>query len=92
MKFRNMLLCARIDQPRLLSLYLLLGVQMCWVVCTIVGAATAGGVHSPVGDGGRWRWPEGQDIRIDTKVQFLEATTAANRATPGKSVTASVSM
>lgn len=75
-----------------LSLYLHPGAQICWVVCTIAGAASAGGVHSAVGDGGRWRWPNGQDVRIDTKVQFLEASTAANRATPDKSVTASVYM
>ncbi|XP_026319081.1 uncharacterized protein LOC113229628 isoform X2 [Hyposmocoma kahamanoa] len=56
-----------------------------WAMCTLAGAVTAGGVHSAVGDGGRWRWPEGQDVRIDTKVQFLDASTAANRASSDKS-------
>lgn len=63
-----------------------------WVMCALAGAAAAGGVHTVNNEGGRWRWPDGQDVRIDTKVQFLDASTAANRATSDKSVTASVYM
>lgn len=75
-----------------LILHFILGMRIWWVVCAIASTAAAGGVHTAVDNGGRWRWPEGQDVRIDTKVQFLDASTAANRATSDKSVTASVHM